>query len=173
MKANIGSNEISYDGRKESLLVSIMAQNCDDDSEFRKKIDGELLGFAKLIPLMEPEHLVVVSWLAGYDMGYPMDYYGIGAIACSTIKPWKYHHVDHIIQHRNPFSKLTDAKLLAEISLDHSAKNAGIMEWRDSMYNYFLPQVDLEKVFGKIGFSYNYLQLGGDGDTGLDYFQDD
>lgn len=174
MKVNIGNNEISYDGRKESLIISVMAQKYGDNSEFFEKINGELLEFAGLIPKMNPEHLAIVAWQAGYEFGHPMDYYGVGAIACSTIKPWEYHPVDHLIQSKKPFSKISGAELLALISLDHDSKKAQILEGQDDMYNYSLPQTDLETILRKVGFSCEFLPLFGeeDYDLDLDYYTD-
>ncbi len=159
MKLDIKGNEISYDGRRESLLVSYLAQNCSSKAHFRKKIDGELLGFVGLVPEMGPEHLVVLRWHAGYEFGYPMDYYGIGAIACKSIKPWKHHQVDHLIQNKNPFAKVTDPTLLNQISLDYDSRTANVMEGNDSMNNYFLSQEELERALKEAGFKCGYSML--------------
>ena len=159
MDVNLKGNEISYNGRRESLLVSYIAQNCSSEAQFRKKIDGELLGFVGLVPEMGPEHLVVLRWHAGYEFGHLMDYYGIGAIACKSVKHWKHHQVDHLIQHRNPFAKVTTPTLLNQISLDYDSGTANVMEGNDSMNNYFLPQIKLEKALKKAGFKSEYSML--------------
>ena len=156
MKVYLTKNEISFDGRKESLLVSYATQNCSDEREFRKKINNELLGFVDIVPEMGPEHLIVVRWHSGYELGYPTDYYGLGAIACESIKPWRYHEVDHIIQHKNPFGKIINAKLLNQISLDYDSRTALIKEGNDGRYNYFLPQVEINEALEKLGFNVNY-----------------
>lgn len=153
MKVNIKGKELSYDGRRESLLVSYIAQNFSTKAKFTKKFDDELLGFIDLAPKMEPEHLVIVRWHAGYEFGHPMDYYGIGAIACKSIQPWKHHTVDHLIQHRNPFSKI-NGTLLDQITLKYNPKKATIIESDDSLNNYFLYQSKIIKALEKLGFAY-------------------
>ena len=158
MNVDIKGNKISYDGRKESLLVSYISQNFTSE-ELRKKIDDELLRFASFVPSMKPEHLVVLRWQVGYEFGNPMDYYGIGAIACNSVKPWKYHETDHLIQHRNPFAKIRNTTLLDQISLDYISKTATLIEGNDSFHNYYLDQEKLEKAFKKAGFKCEYSKL--------------
>jgi hypothetical protein len=114
-----------------------------------------------LVDKMEPEQIVLVRWHSGYELGYPNDYYGVGAISCNSIKPWNYHQVDHVIQNRNPFSKIktSNPKLLGKIEIDYENKKILVSEGYDDMNGYYLPE--LEESFKRLGFSVEnfYLNL--------------
>ncbi|MCG2719986.1 MAG: hypothetical protein L6266_04640 [Nanoarchaeota archaeon] len=172
MEVDINSNKIIFDGRKSSLLVSYIRQKFEEE-EFIDKIDDKLIRFIDLIPKMEPEHLVVLRWHAGYELGHPMDYYGVGAIACKSIKPWKHHLVDHLIQDRNPFAKIIDSTLLAQIVLNYDSKIANLKEGYDSMNLFFASDVTLRRALKKVGFQQQYSELAGfDEDVAKDNFED-
>ncbi|HYD02725.1 MAG TPA: hypothetical protein VEC16_00340 [Alphaproteobacteria bacterium] len=156
MRLEIDGNEISYDSRKDSLLISVLVQNYDNKSKFEKKVNGQLIEFASLIPKMMPEQLLIVEWHSGYSLGHPSDYIGIGAIACKSIKPWKHHLVDHIIHHKKPFSKIQDIKLLNQLSIDYESKIVNIFEQTSNSFGYYVPQKTLDSALKKAGFRTEY-----------------
>ncbi|MFA5887212.1 MAG: hypothetical protein WC852_00690 [Candidatus Nanoarchaeia archaeon] len=163
MEINIGGYTIEYDGKKHSLLVSFAAQNCPDKSQLVEKVNKELLGFISLVPSMRPEHLVIVNWYAGYELGHPMEYYGIGVVGCKSIQPWKYHPVDHIIQRRNPFSQIRGS-MLDHIMINYDTKTAAVSEGKDEMYNYRMQHAKIKSAMKVQGFKCNFCPLVSDED---------
>ena len=158
MKLNIGKNEIDFDMRKESLLISVLCQKLKSNDVLERKINKQVKEFIDLAPKMRPKHIVVTRWHSGYELGFPNDYYGIGAISCDTIKPWKSKFVDHLIQNKNPFKKILNPKLLNQITFDYKNISAMILEGNDSFSNYYF----LDEIYNqikKIGFSINLKQL--------------
>ena len=169
MKTDIfGIFDFSFDGRKQSLLISHALQNFSNKDDLNKKVSREFMNFMGLVPKMQPEHIVAVRWNAGYEFDCPMDYYGIGAISCNSIQPWKHHSVDHIIQDKNPFRKLPykdvpffSPSLLGKVSFDYNARErigAKIFAGKDfsSNNNYNIPEEELFEFLKKENFNYQF-----------------
>lgn len=176
MKTNVfGMFDFSFDGRKQSLLVSHAFQNFSDKYELKEKVNKEFMNFMELVPKMQPEHIVTVRWHSGYEFGYPTDYYGIGAISCKSIQPWKHHSVDHIIQDKNPFRKLPNDylpiyshSLLGKITFDYNSKErigakvfngSNTMDGDDGFLDEFNFPDELHGFLEKESFNYKFYSM--------------